>query len=271
MSQLRQLIAAAARRAHRDAGRRGRAGSRGRAWRAPAARAVLDCRPLRADARAVPAPLHRRGVVIMAASCDARAFVVRSDDVAAQPWRNGGGATRELLARPAGDAWRVRVSVAEVAADGPFSSFPGVTRWFAVLEGRGVELTVDGRRASLHGERRRRSPSPARPTTICRLLDGPTRDLNLMLRGGSGALVRVVGQRDVAAARRASAACTRRRTGRAASSRRRSLTTTSRRFPRMRCAGGRTRPPAWPSTAAAGGSTSTASGRNGIDGAASVP
>ena len=32
-----------------------------------------------------------------------------------QAWRNGGGVTRELLAWPAADAWRVRVSVADVA------------------------------------------------------------------------------------------------------------------------------------------------------------
>ena len=40
-----------------------------------------------------------------------------------QPWRNGGGVTRELLAWPAGGGWQVRVSVAEIEADGPFSPF----------------------------------------------------------------------------------------------------------------------------------------------------
>ena len=56
---------------------------------------------------------------------------------AAAPWRNGGGVTRELLrlaARPATGS--VRVSVADIEADGPFSPFPGVERWFAVLRGR---------------------------------------------------------------------------------------------------------------------------------------
>ena len=57
-----------------------------------------------------------------------------------QPWRNGGGVTRELLAWPDGGDWRVRVSVADIDADGPFSAFPGVERWFAVLEGAGVAL-----------------------------------------------------------------------------------------------------------------------------------
>ncbi|HZW73458.1 MAG TPA: HutD family protein, partial [Caldimonas sp.] len=43
---------------------------------------------------------------------------MRTADVAAAPWKNGGGVTRELLAlRPGGD-WRVRISVADVARDG---------------------------------------------------------------------------------------------------------------------------------------------------------
>jgi environmental stress-induced protein Ves len=41
------------------------------------------------------------------------------------PWKNGGGVTRELLAWPGGGDWQVRISVAEIEADGPFSSFPG--------------------------------------------------------------------------------------------------------------------------------------------------
>jgi environmental stress-induced protein Ves len=61
-----------------------------------------------------------------------------------QPWRNGGGVTRELLAWPAGGQWQVRVSVAEIETDGPFSPFPGIERWFAVLEGGGVLLTIAG-------------------------------------------------------------------------------------------------------------------------------
>lgn len=117
--------------------------------------------------------------------------LVRLDDVAPQRWRNGGGWTRELLALPDATDWRLRVSVADVEADGPFSPFPGVQRSFAVLEGAGVELTVDGRvfrvdtaSDALH--------FAGAATTVCRLLGGPTRDLNLMLRdAGAGTLARV--------------------------------------------------------------------------------
>jgi environmental stress-induced protein Ves len=119
------------------------------------------------------------------------ACTVRTDDVTPRPWRNGGGTTRELLVRPEGPAWRVRVSVADVADDGPFSAFPSVSRWFAVLEGEGVVLTVDGveHRCVAGGEP---VAFPGDADTRARLIDGPTRDLNLMLRGVPGAMQRVV-------------------------------------------------------------------------------
>ena len=111
--------------------------------------------------------------------------LVRCDAVEPQPWRNGGGLTRELLAWPAPDEWKLRISVADIRADGPFSAFPGVDRWFAVLEGNGVRLGLpEGRRSveiaddplAFRGE-----SAPA-----CELLDGATRDLNLMLRRNAG-------------------------------------------------------------------------------------
>ncbi|MGZ8259204.1 MAG: HutD/Ves family protein [Caldimonas sp.] len=118
-------------------------------------------------------------------------LLVRTADVDALPWKNGGGVTRELLARPDAGDWRVRVSVAEVASDGPFSAFRGVERRFAVLDGAGVVLTIDGRahRVTRDDEALAFSGSSE---THCRLLDGPTRDLNLMLRGVPGGLCRVV-------------------------------------------------------------------------------
>lgn len=117
--------------------------------------------------------------------------VLRTVDAPAQRWRNGGGTTRELLAWPMPGEWQVRVSVAEIEADGPFSAYPGVERWFTVLQGSGVELSIDGRRHRLQ-----RGDAPLRfggdAVTQCRLIDGPTRDLNLMLRRARGALVSAV-------------------------------------------------------------------------------
>lgn len=120
-------------------------------------------------------------------------------DTSEQPWRNGGGSTRELLAWPAGagaeggrvgtgaapDAWRVRVSVARIAHDGPFSAFPGVQRWFTVLAGAGVRLRwARGSVDLVQGSDPVHFDGGDAPG--CAPLDGPTLDLNLMLRGSGG-------------------------------------------------------------------------------------
>jgi environmental stress-induced protein Ves len=109
--------------------------------------------------------------------------VISAADVTPQPWKNGGGQTRELLAWPHLADWVVRVSVADIEADGPFSVFDGVQRWFAVLSGKGVrlydfELHVGSELLSFDG-----ALAPD-----CELVDGPTRDFNLMHRRGKGRL-----------------------------------------------------------------------------------
>lgn len=106
--------------------------------------------------------------------------LVPLDSVAPQPWRNGGGLTRELLAWPAGAPWQCRISVAEITRDGDFSAYPGVERWFAVIEGAGVELGfAAGSLQVTNGSEPCRFDGELAPA--CRLLAGPTtRDLNLM-------------------------------------------------------------------------------------------
>lgn len=123
------------------------------------------------------------------AAARARAAVrtVRLGDVAPQAWRNGSGRTRELLAWPSAELWSLRISIAEIDRDGPFSAYPEVRRWFAVVDGAGVALSFDA------GERTcRRGDVPlsfdGHEAPGCRLLDGPTRDLNLMARRGRSTL-----------------------------------------------------------------------------------
>jgi environmental stress-induced protein Ves len=120
-------------------------------------------------------------------------------DVQAAPWRNGGGVTRELAAWPQQGEWVWRMSVAEVAASGPFSRFEGITRWFAVLQGAGVVLNVntpsDGGAAGA-GEHRLTVTDPplcfdGGLATDCQLINGPTQDFNLMVQG-SGRPARMV-------------------------------------------------------------------------------
>ena len=116
------------------------------------------------------------------------------DAVAPQRWRNGGGVTRELFTWPESAPWNARVSVADIDADGAFSAFPGVERWFAVIEGCGVELDFgDANQRLEQGDAPFRFDGARAP--MCRLLDGPTRDLNLMLRDARGAMVPAVDHR----------------------------------------------------------------------------
>ena len=109
-------------------------------------------------------------------------------DTPPQPWRNGGGSTRELLAWPTATDWQLRLSVADIDADGPFSVFDGVQRWLVVLQGAGLALMIAG-----HARLQRLADAPLQfdgsARTDCRLLDGRTRDLNLMLRQRSGGLL----------------------------------------------------------------------------------
>ena len=115
-------------------------------------------------------------------------LVVDAARIPPTPWRNGGGATRELFVWPDGAAagdWRVRVSLADIGRDGPFSAFPGIDRWFAVVSGAGVALDLPGGTVRV---------TPASPPLAfdggdapgCTLLAGPTRDLNLMAHRATG-------------------------------------------------------------------------------------
>jgi uncharacterized protein len=110
--------------------------------------------------------------------------VIRGADLVASPWKNGGGLTREVAAFPAGasmDAFAWRVSIADVAQAGPFSRFPGVDRTLVLLDGAGMILDETAHTHAL-----------MQPLDIARfagesaidarLVDGPTRDFNLMVR-----------------------------------------------------------------------------------------
>lgn len=114
--------------------------------------------------------------------------IARAADIAATPWKNGMGRTRELAIDPAGAdlgnfTWRV--SVAEVDRAAPFSAFPGIDRRIALLQGAGFVMRfADGR------EHRLDQPYvpfsfPGEAAVDVELLGGATRDFNLMLRRGA--------------------------------------------------------------------------------------
>ena len=65
------------------------------------------------------------------------------------PWKNGQGSTTELAVEPPGatlDDFLWRVSIAELRAPGPFSTFPGYDRIITQLDGPPMTLTHAGRR-----------------------------------------------------------------------------------------------------------------------------
>ncbi|MFE0379989.1 HutD family protein [Streptomyces inhibens] len=121
--------------------------------------------------------------------------ILRAEGRVAAPWSNGGGVTREVAVHPPGAGWDGfvwRVSLAEVTRDGPYSPLPGVRRILTVVDGAGLELTVDGT-TRLLPDRYRPFAFPGGAATDCRLLDGPVVNLNVMLRDGrAGATVELV-------------------------------------------------------------------------------
>lgn len=107
---------------------------------------------------------------------------LRFSDYPQLPWKNGRGVTRQIAAAPGAGgrppAWRI--SMATISEHAMFSTFPGLDRSLAVVNGAGIELTVDGvSRALGVGDEPARfagdSPASARP------IDGGTPNLNLMV------------------------------------------------------------------------------------------
>lgn len=139
--------------------------------------------------------------------------LIRGADLVAAPWKNGGGVTREVAAVPeqAGlDSFVWRVSIADVAQAGPFSRFAGIDRTLVLLSGAGMLLDeIAGLENGLAGEAAREAAlsGVASSATIvkthtltepldiarfagetaidARLVDGATRDFNLMVRRGA--------------------------------------------------------------------------------------
>ena len=116
----------------------------------------------------------------------ARTRLLPAADHVALAWKNGGGTTREIAHFPSGAdmhdfIWRV--SLAEVDADGPFSVFGQVDRILTMVEGAGMELTVDGH-ARLIDTRYVPHELSGDAPTACRLLDGKVVNLNVMWRRG---------------------------------------------------------------------------------------
>ncbi|MEU6134049.1 HutD family protein [Nocardioides sp. NPDC047086] len=109
----------------------------------------------------------------------------RAEEHVRRSWRNGGGMTAEVAAWPpgtdAGSDFSWRVSFADVAESGDFSTFPGVDRVITLIDGPPMTLELLGETTVLR---------PFVPYSFdggvpvrCSVA-APTRDLNVMTRRG---------------------------------------------------------------------------------------
>jgi len=109
-------------------------------------------------------------------------IIIRKSSFKTTPWKNGGGQTREALRVPAqGDAFRWRISVAEVEASGPFSDFSGYWRSMTLLRGEGFRLQFANGTETALSEVGDLAQFDGALATHCELLAGACSDLNLIV------------------------------------------------------------------------------------------
>lgn len=70
--------------------------------------------------------------------------VIRYLDCPPAPWKNGAGSTRELWRMEDANGVLIRISVAEIIGDQPFSAFPGIDRVILQLDGPPMVLAIEG-------------------------------------------------------------------------------------------------------------------------------
>ncbi|MBZ9602496.1 HutD/Ves family protein [Phyllobacterium chamaecytisi] len=113
--------------------------------------------------------------------------ILRASDHRQMPWKNGGGVTTEIAVAPplasvADFDWRI--SMATVAADGPFSRFDGIDRTLTVLSGEGLELAIESAPLVRLSPASKPYPFPGDATASAKLIAGPVTDFNVMTRRG---------------------------------------------------------------------------------------
>ncbi|MGO4436254.1 HutD/Ves family protein [Rhizobium sp. RAF56] len=114
--------------------------------------------------------------------------ILRAKDYRRMPWKNGGGETVEIAVFPEGAGlaeFEWRISMATVAADGPFSVFPEIDRTLSIIDGAGMTLAIDGREPVLLTQDSEPLPFAADAPTSATLVKGAITDLNVMTRRGA--------------------------------------------------------------------------------------
>ncbi|HEX8611886.1 MAG TPA: HutD family protein [Telluria sp.] len=103
----------------------------------------------------------------------------------ASPWKNGGGSTTEIAISPLGaglDSFDWRISLATIAASGPFSVFEGVDRTLALVDGPGVTLDIEGDGRFMLGEDEPVLEFAGEAHIVATVGATPTTDFNVMTR-----------------------------------------------------------------------------------------
>ncbi len=111
--------------------------------------------------------------------------VIAAVDYRRERWKNDAGWTRQIHAEPRADGgpgWDWRLSIAEIEQDAPFSAFPGTDRELVLLEGNGLRLCFADGEARLLLPPHDRHRFAGERALRGELVDGPTRDFNLMWR-----------------------------------------------------------------------------------------
>jgi uncharacterized protein len=110
--------------------------------------------------------------------------LLRPSDYRQMTWKNGLGVTTEIVRFPDDGAFDWRVSIAQVAEDGPFSRFPGYDRVILTLAGAGMTLSHREHPGSHALGALEPYAFSGDLETDCVLRDGPIRDFNVITRVG---------------------------------------------------------------------------------------
>ena len=102
-----------------------------------------------------------------------------------QRWQNGGGITHQLCRQDDEQGLLWRLSIAEVASDGPFSCFDNIDRIILLLTGEGFSLHGVGDKPQVLATPLTPFAFAGETTIHCTLLKGAVRDFNLMTRRGA--------------------------------------------------------------------------------------
>ena len=102
-----------------------------------------------------------------------------------QRWQNGGGITHQLCRQDDAQGMLWRLSVAEVASDGPFSRFEHIDRIIMLLDGAGFSLHGEGFAPQVLNTPLTPFAFAGETPIQCSLINGAVRDFNLMTRRGA--------------------------------------------------------------------------------------